>query len=451
MSEGNHFTKNTIQFTNKNHMEIPWAKVTNDNGQTPSIKSSLKEKSTIIGRVGIILLSCGTGAWRVRDSMNSIARILGVTCSTDIGLVTIEYTCFDKHRSITHSLSLPSSGVNTDKLSEMESFVKGFEKEGAFLSVKEVHTLLDKISQKKPNYRPFVQGLAAALACSAFVFLLGGGPVEMLCSFFGAGLGNWLKSTMNSKHMTLFAGLSAGVALACLTYLMISRGLELAFDINVGHEAGYIGSMLFAIPGFPFITSGLDIAKSDMRSGIERLVHAVTIILVATLVGWIVALASDLTPDKFIPLGLSPLTVMLLRLPASFCGVFGFSIMFNSPKKMAATAGVIGAFANTLRLELADLTSMPPAAAAFLGALTAGLLASFVHKRMAYPRISLTVPSIVIMVPGLYMYRAMYYVGIGMIASGAQWFINATMIVLFLPLGLILARIIMDPDWRYSG
>lgn len=451
MSEDSHLIKNTIHLTNKNHMEIPWVKVVGDGSQTPAIKSSLAEKSTIIGRVGIILLSCGTGAWRVRDSMNTIARILGVACSADIGLVTIEYTCFDEHQSITHSLSLPSSGVNTDKLAEMESFVKAFEKEGAFFSINEVHDTLDKIMGKKTNYKPFIQGMAAALACSAFVFLLGGGPIEMLCSFFGAGLGNWLRATLNSKHMTLFAGLAAGVAVACFTYLVISRGLELTFNINVGHEAGYIGSMLFAIPGFPFITSGLDIAKSDMRSGIERVVHAVTIILVATLVGWIVALASDLKPDKFIPLDLSPLALMLLRLPASFCGVFGFSIMFNSPKKMAATAGLIGAIANTLRLELVDLTSIPPAAAAFFGALTAGLLASFVHKKMGYPRISLTVPSIVIMVPGLYMYRAMYYVGVGTIASGAQWFINAAMIVLFLPLGLIVARIIMDPDWRYSG
>lgn len=451
MTEQSDLTKKTLHLSNKNHMEIPWTKVIGDQNTTPAINSSLSEKAAIIGRVGIIMLSCGTGAWRVRDSMNTIARILGVTCSTDIGLVTIEYTCFDENHSVTNSLSLASSGVNTDKLEEMEFFVTAFEQEGAFLSIKEVHHMLNKIMKKPTNYQPWFLGLAAAMACSAFVFLLGGGPIEMLCSFCGAGLGNWTRATLNSKHLTLFAGLSAGVAVACLTYLLISRSLELTFAINVGHEAGYIGSMLFAIPGFPFITSGLDIAKSDMRSGIERLVHAVTIILVATLVGWIVALASDLKPDQFIPLGLSPLAVMLLRLPASFVGVFGFSIMFNSPKKMAATAGLIGAIANTLRLELVDLSPIPPAAAAFFGALAAGLMASFIHKRMGYPRITLTVPSIVIMVPGLYMYRAMYYIGVGTIGSGAQWLVNAVMIVLFLPLGLIVARILMDPDWRYSG
>ncbi|MGK4016989.1 threonine/serine exporter family protein [Weissella paramesenteroides] len=432
-------------------MQIPWRELADKEANNLVVNASLKEKTIIVGRVGLIMLSCGTGAWRVREAMNTMARILKVYCSADIGLISISYTCFDDVNSYTESLSLKSSGVNTDKLTNMQQFVTMFQNEGAFLKLKDVHRLLDRIDAKKGNYTPILLGLAAALACCSFVFLLGGGPVEMLCTFFGAGLGNYTRAKMNGKHLTMFAGLAAGVAVACLTYLIFSRGLELLFHINVAHEAGYIGAMLFAIPGFPFITSGLDLAKSDMRSGIERLIHAISIIVIATLVGWLVALASDLKPDSFLPLGLGPWLICLFRIPASFCGVFGFSVMFNSPVKMAATAGLIGAVANTLRLELVDLTPLPAAAAAFIGALTAGILASLFHKRMGYPRISLTVPAIVIMVPGLYMYRAMYYIGVGNISNGAQWFVSAMMIVLCLPLGLIVARMLMDRDWRHAG
>lgn len=350
-----------------NHMQIPWKELADKEANNLVINASLKEKTIIVGRVGLIMLSCGTGAWRVREAMNTMARILKVYCSADIGLISISYTCFDDVNSYTESLSLKSSGVNTDKLTNMQQFVTMFQNEGAFLKVKDVHRLLDRIDAKKGNYTPILLGLAAALACCSFVFLLGGGPVEMLCTFFGAGFGNYTRAKMNGKHLTMFAGLAAGVAVACLTYLIFSRGLELLFHINIAHEAGYIGAMLFAIPGFPFITSGLDLAKSDMRSGIERLVHAVSIIVIATLVGWLVALASDLKPDNFLPLGLGPWLICLFRIPASFCGVFGFSVMFNSPVKMAATAGLIGAVANTLRLELVDLTPLPAAAAAFLG------------------------------------------------------------------------------------
>ena len=123
--------------------------------------------------------------------------------------------------------------------------------------------------------------------------------------------------------------------------------------------------MLFIIPGFPFITSGIDLAKLDMRSGLERLAYAMIIILVATLTAWIMALILHLKPSDFPPLSLTLWQHILFRLLASFCGVFGFSVMFNSPKELSATAGIIGAIANTLRLELVDLASLPPAAAAF--------------------------------------------------------------------------------------
>ena len=117
-----------------------------------------------------------------------------------------------------------------------------------------------------------------------------------------------------------------------------------------------------------------------MRSGLERLAYAVTIIVVATLVGWIVAMAVRLRPGTLAAMPLPPLVLILLRIVTSFGGVFGFSIMFNSTPKMAAVAGLIGAVANTTRLELVDYSSIPAGACAFIGALIAGLLAvSYTH------------------------------------------------------------------------
>mgnify|MGYP002530888552 FL=1 len=123
--------------------------------------------------------------------------------------------------------------------------------------------------------------------------------------------------------------------------------------------------------------------------------------------------------------------------------------MFNSSIPMATTAACIGAVANTLRLELIDFTHMPYSVAAFIGALTAGLLASLIKNKAGYPRISLTVPSIVIMVPGLYLYRAIYNFGIMSLTEAVSWFSLAIMIIMALPLGLIFARILTDKTFRY--
>ena len=386
----------------KNHMDVLWHEYTDKEGQNlPVVQASLTEKASIIGRAGIMLLSCGTGAWRVRSSMNTLAEVMGVTCTADIGLMSIEYTCFDGEECYSQSLCLTNTGVNTSKLNRLEQFINKFSSEGVYMTGEELHSHLDQIEKIHGLYSPTALGLAAALAGGAFTFLLGGGPVEMLCAFAGAGIGNFVRCKLGKHHFTLFLCIFASVTSACLVYAGLFEVMKLILGVSEQHEAGYICSMLFIIPGFPFITSGIDLAKLDMRSGLERLTYAIIIITVATMTAWIMALILKLQPVDFLTLNLQVPVQILFRLAASFCGVFGFSVMFNSPRKLAATAGCIGAVANTLRLEMVDLANMPPAAAAFIGALVAGILASMIKNVAGFPRISVTVASIVIMVPGL--------------------------------------------------
>ena len=434
----------------KNHMDILWHEYTDQNGENkPVTEASLTEKASIIGRVGIMLLSCGTGAWRVRSSMNALAEAMGITCTADIGLMSIEYTCFDGEEGFTQSLCLTNTGVNTSKLNRLENFIRDFEVEGNHMSGEQLHSFLDNIEKIHGLYSPIALGFAAALACGGFTFLLGGGPIEMLCAFIGAGIGNFIRCKLSKHHFTLFLCIVSSVSAACLVYAGVLKIAELLLGISIQHEAGYICAMLFIIPGFPFITSGIDLAKLDMRSGIERLNYALIIILVATMTAWIMALLLHLQPVDFMKISLPVWGWILFRILASFCGVFGFSIMFNSPVRLAEVAAAIGAIANTLRLELVDIAKFPPAAAAFIGALTAGILASLIKNKVGYPRISVTVPSIVIMVPGLYLYKGFYNLGMMSLAVSASWFASAILIIAALPLGLIFARILTDKTFRY--
>ena len=127
-------------------MDVLWHEYTDKEGQNlPVVQASLTEKASIIGRAGIMLLSCGTGAWRVRSSMNTLAEVMGVTCTADIGLMSIEYTCFDGQDGFTQSLCLTNTGVNTSKLNRLEHFIQDFETEGKDMSGEQLHNLLDNI------------------------------------------------------------------------------------------------------------------------------------------------------------------------------------------------------------------------------------------------------------------------------------------------------------------
>lgn len=435
----------------KQHMSIKWHEIIKKDDGVLSTEAGLKEKATLVGRIGTMALSVGTGAWRVRNYMNTVARSLGISCSADIGLLSIECMCMENDKTYTQVLSIPNTGVNTDKLMELEKFVKGFKDIADKYSVNQIHEMLDDIQSKKGNYNAFILGLAAGIACGAFTFLLGGGIVEIICAFFGAGVGNFVRKKMLERNISLLGNVSSGVAAACAVYVLAVVSAQMIFKIPKIHQAGYICAMLFVIPGFPLITGGIDIAKLDMRSGLERVSYAFLIITIATLTGWVTAMVFRFKPADFVALEIELWLEIILRMIASFLGVYNFSLMFNSTKKMAFTAGMIGMFTNTLRLELVELAGIPAGVGAFIGAFCTGCIASVIGKKIGFPRISLTVPAIVIMVPGLFMYKGIYYMGLSDVSNGAMWLTKALLIVVALPLGLVAARICTDKEFRHCN
>ena len=239
-----------------NHMQIPWHDPIRDQKELPVSQAPLPIRAGVVGRVGLLLLSCGTGAWRVRSSMNEIAEALGLVCAADIGLLSIEYTCSDGENTFAQTLTLTATGVNTAKLDQLERFVKRFPLDGVYMTADDLHTRLDEIAQAGGSYTPLQQGLASALACGGFTFLLGGGPIEMLLAFLGAGVGQYVRARLTQRHLTLFGCIALSVAAACLVYAGLFRLASLLWPIDPQHQAGYICAMLFIIPGFPFITSG---------------------------------------------------------------------------------------------------------------------------------------------------------------------------------------------------
>lgn len=326
------------------------------------------------------------------------------------------------------------------------------------VTVRQVHERLDMIERRKPLYSPAFAGLASACACASFVFLLGGGPYDMIGAFVGAGLGHWLRRRLFAHHLNQFFVTFVCVAVAALACTGMLRLIGLFDPIALQHDTAYIGAMLFVIPGFPLITGGLDMAKIDFPSGVQRLTYVLCIILMATLAGWMVASIVHLNPQGFEPLGLNPVINCLLRMLFAFIGVWGFSVMFNSPQRMCLVAATIGAITDTLRLEIVDL-GVPAEAGAFIGAFLAGLLASawrsavrhgLLAPHLGYPRICLTVPSIVIMVPGLYMYQAMFHLGQFDTLNALDWAFRAFMVIICLPIGLAMARVVTDKSWRYD-
>ena len=135
--------------------------------------------------------------------------------------MSIINTCFDGEQSFSQSLCLTNTSVNTSQLNRLEKLVSGFADQEITKSCEMIHSTLDEIEKIHGLYSPGALALAAALACGSFTFLLGGGVIEMLCAFIGAGIGNYIRCKMTKHHLTLFLGIISSVSAACLSYTVL--------------------------------------------------------------------------------------------------------------------------------------------------------------------------------------------------------------------------------------
>jgi uncharacterized membrane protein YjjP (DUF1212 family) len=399
----------------------------------------LIRQSGVALRVGRLSLSAGTGSYRVKSSMARVAHAIGI--DRHEAHVTLTEITTTSHRGAsfrTEVAEVRSVGINADRLSELERLAGRLATSPRRASVEEVSAELDRIERKPPLYPDVVNALWAAVACAAFAFLNHGGPVEMAGAFVAAWLGQLGRRLLLHRGFNQFGVTMIAAAVACLAYLGLVSVLHGLGATEVRHAAGYVSAVLFLVPGFPLVTGGLDLAKLDFSAGVARLTYALMILTSAALAVWGVSIAVGLSPD---PEAGPPI--------ASFVGVLGFALMFNSPWRMALGAALVGMVANTGRLYLTD-TDLAPQAAAAGAALLVGLLAAVIAPRLGVPRITVSVPAVVIMVPGVSAYRAVFYISNGDTTQALAYGVQAGLVVVALSVGLAVARMLSDREWAFE-
>ena len=116
---------------------------------------------------------------------------------------------------------------------------------------------------------------------------------------------------------------------------------------------------------------------------------------------------------------------------------------------MALVSAVVGLVANLGRLALLTW-DVRPFLAAFLAALFIGVVGSQLGKRVGVPRVTVTIPASVVMIPGTVIYRAVHNFAQGNTPEALYAFTDVTLAVLFIAAGLIAARLVTDRTWAFA-
>jgi uncharacterized membrane protein YjjP (DUF1212 family) len=408
----------------------------------------LIRRSGVVLRMGKAMLSSGTGSYRVKSAMQQTARAFGLD-RHEAHVTLTEITTTSHRGSVfrTEVAEVRSVGVNAHRLGELTTLANRLR---PGVTVEDVSGEIDRIEALPPLWAPFANALFAAMACAAFAFLNNGGVVEVLGAFLGAGAGQYLRRFFLHRRFNQFAVTMMSAAMACVVYLGFVTALAAATgESAANHQAGFISAVLFLVPGFALVTASLDLAKMDFSAGVARTTYAMLILISAGLsvwsVTWLTGMSAEAVPPPDIALWLH----VTLRLVASFLGVLGFALMFNSTMRMALGAALIGMVANVLRLQLAD-AGMAMQAATVVATLVVGLMAAWVAPRLSIPRITVSVPAVVIMVPGAAVYRAVVGLNNGDLQVAVTSGVQAVFVTICIAIGLAGARVLTDRAWAYE-
>ncbi|MEE1619015.1 threonine/serine exporter family protein [Brachybacterium sp. J153] len=407
---------------------------------------SLTVRSEAAAAVGAELLSAGMASYRVRWAMSRTARALGLDSFTAIVTYTDITATATLHGRYRTRLTQPRHvGVDVDRLHRTQRFVEALPDDGT--TAAEVHAALAALRARGPLHGRVTNALAAGFACAAFAVLNQAGPLEAVAAGIAATVGQAARRTAQLRAWNHLLTTVIGAVVAACCYLLAVGGAGAAGWATGDLMGGHLAAVLFLVPGFPMITGLLDLVRADYSAGLQRLTYAALIILAAASAAWTVSLAVGVEPVVAEPLGLSPPVLLAVRAAATFVGVLGFALIFNSPWLIALTAAAVSLLANSGRFLLTE-AGVPIQVATLAATVLVGLLAYAVARTRHVPRTAISVPAVVIMVPGYAMYSAFTLVNAGQAAAAATLTLDALQTIIGAAFGLALAHLATSPAWR---
>ena len=345
--------------------------------------------------------------------------------------------------TVTREIGPP--GIDAHRISGLERLANA---DHAGLTAQKLAAELDAIEAAPPLRSIATVAIGIGLASGAFSYLNGGDMLGTGVAVVAGGLGQALRALLFRRHGNQYAvtALCAVVTAGLYCAAIASLG---AGGFGPGHAAGFIFSVLFLVPGFPLVASLLDMVQHQPVAALSRLYYSIMVLLAAAIglsaVAAIAGLgATPAAPPA--PYGVDA-TTLALRALASLLGGFGFAVLYNSSGRTVLIVGALSLAGNDLRLALHDL-GMPLPPATFFGALAVGLLASLAQARLGEPRIVLTVPSIIMMTPGLYAFQTIVFLNQGKVLDAISAATVCCFAVGAMAMGLAAARFVTERQWR---
>ena len=405
---------------------------------------TLNHKMKILLDIGQALMESGADCARIiRDMRRAAAhlRIPADQIQSHVTYTTLMLNVTDGERSFTQFRKCMKHGVN---LAVIEAISK------LTWRILRLNTPMNAIENAvtrvwhRPRYYPtWTTALGAAAGSGASCALFGGGLCESLVAAIAALIGFTahrlgMQYAFNPYACAMITGFAATLA----AWLIPAA---------LGFETMYyalVACAIFLIPGFPIINSASDVISRYISSGMTRAIDTFLIIGGMT---FGIAFAIICTGiENISDVHIQPTDAYLSQAFAAALAALGFSIMFNTPKKLLAIVALEGVLTMLIRNILMIECGLSQAVGSFAAAAVVGISALKVIHIVHTPNTLLIIPPIIPLVPGVLLYRLLFAIlhiqtiSVEELLQALRFGVNGITIILAIVVGVSIPNIFIQ-------
>ena len=405
---------------------------------------TLNYKMKLLLDIGQALMENGADCARVIRDMKRAAvhlRIPAENIQSHITYTTLMLNVCDDERSFTQFRKCMKHGVNLAVLAAVSKLTWRILRGNTPIAATE--NAIARIRARALCYPHWCIALGAAVGSGGSCKLFGGSWEESLVATIAALMG-FIAHRLSNKYAfnpyacamitgfvaTIFAwAIPAALGLGTLWYALVA-------------------CTIFLMPGLPSINAASDVLNRFTTSGMTRAMDTMLIIGGMTFgIAFAILIAGV---GNISDVHIQPTDTYLNQAIAAALAAGGFSVMFNTPKRLLAIVAVEGIVTMLIRNVLMLEFGQPQALGSFVAAAFVGIAALKVIHIVHTPNTLLIIPPVIPLIPCVLLYRLLFAVlhiqtiSVEELLEALRFGVNGVTIILAVVVGVSIPNIFIQ-------
>lgn len=372
----------------------------------------IRHKLDLLLRTGQLLVESAADTNRIMRNMKRTAAFLGLPeehlhIYVQFNMLMVNLS--DNEHSFTKFQRCDKHGINMTTISLISKLSWKAIRED--YSIERYAEELEAIASRPRNYTPVQVAIGTGFACGGFCIQFGCDWTAFFYASFAAAIGMYLRGLMLRKGLNNYMGIAVAAFISTVI-AWATTYLPSTWTDTPLHPL--LACALFIVPGVPLINFVDDMLDNYIQVGLTRAINTFLMIVAMSFgIAFFLKLSNfDLTQFYTIPM--IPHNTYISYAIAAAISAMGFSMIFNIPRRLLWVVAIGGIIAVCTR----NFVNLGPSnnnigldMGLAIGSLAGSALVSLIAVKAVHwvhaPNHVLSIPSVIPMVPGVLMYRAL--------------------------------------------